>query len=203
MKELNPLISYLILTDRIINHNMVFVTDKMFDGSWLQDHMENLKSENVIDFDAPHYVSDPSVKFTLGDKANDYFQNQIPKLFLDHFDRINSEKRGLEKQIASILNYDQNEMHQKIVNAKTNLKSIELLVDNEEHLSGLKKDIKRLELYFEDLTLLNESYQMLYTNILQPIKIESTKGVKTTTIWAVIGIILTTLFSIILSIYFK
>ena len=119
----------------------------------------------------------------------------------------NSEIKDRDEKIQSLINekneilsYDPEAVKESISNAQKNINTIKSTIAETDLLSSLMPTIEQTEKYISSVSEVNNDYVNVYKNIILPLKKESESGVNATVKWAIIGIIASTVVSIVLNI---
>ena len=106
----------------------------------------------------------------------------------------------LHKELDYILSFSPTQIESEVSKLSQDICSIKKTISNNDLLKSLLPTLTELENYSKDIAKINKSYREIYLNILQPIKDDSKKSIKTTVRWAIIGIVITTVVSLLITI---
>jgi len=106
----------------------------------------------------------------------------------------------LQAELDYIQSFSPNKIESDLSKLDQDICSIKKTISNNTLLNSLLPTLTELENYLNDIAKINKSYREIYLNILQPIKNDSNKGIKTTVRWAIISIIITTAVSLLFTI---
>ena len=109
----------------------------------------------------------------------------------------------LQKELDYILSFSPTQIENDLSKLNRDICSIKKTINNNDILKSLLPTLTELDDYSKDIAKINKSYREIYLNILQPIKHDSKKSIKTTVRWAIISIVITTAVSLLITILVK
>ena len=112
---------------------------------------------------------------------------------------IEEETSELEKQLKAILTFDPEQMTAEIEKAQRQLVEAKAAATANEMLKPILKPIGEIERHFASVVEVSKAYDNVYKNIIRPVQREGQEGVKATVRWAIISIVVSTLFSVAIS----
>lgn len=112
---------------------------------------------------------------------------------------IEAETIELEKHIKEILTFDPEQMTAEIEKAQRQLVEAKTAATANEMLKPILKPIGEIERHFASVVEVSKSYDNVYKNIIRPVQREGQEGVRATVRWAIISIVLSTMFSVAIS----
>ncbi len=125
---------------------------------------------------------------------NDYFEGVLVKEILN-------DKMTLIKEIEEVMQYSPTLISTQVETVKSDLEVINKKLESNELFKPFLKTIKNLENYVLEIEKINGIYNIIYKNLIKPVRLEGTKGIKTTTVWAIVSIVLTSIASILINIF--
>jgi hypothetical protein len=130
--------------------------------------------------------------------ANDIISKMENKDSLIH--DLTEQISELHKELDYIQSFSPAQIENKLSKLSQDICLIKKTISNNDLLKSFLPTLTELENYSNDIAKINKSYREIYLNILQPIKNDSNKGIKTTVRWAIISIIITTAVSLLITI---
>lgn len=112
---------------------------------------------------------------------------------------VESETSELERQLKEILTFDPEQMTAEIEKAQRQLVEAKVAATANEMLKPILKPIGEIERHFASVVEVSKAYDNVYKNIIRPVQREGQEGVKATVRWAIISIVVSTLFSVVIS----
>jgi len=135
--------------------------------------------------------------------AKKFLEENIRDLLYKKHQEISNRISVLKNEIIELINYNPEKINNDIAISKKNISEILKQVDQDDILKPLIFKLQSITKYLDDVASINTNYLRIFKTLLIPIKTEGIRSVKTTVIWAIISILLTTLFAILISIYFN
>ena len=114
------------------------------------------------------------------------------------FEEIDKELSDLNRRIMEIITFDPDSLKTDIAGAKTQLQSIRVSVQTNHLLEPLLHQIAEIDKHLHSVAAVADRYEDVYRNIIRPVQLEGQSGVKATVRWAIIGIVASTVISIVL-----
>ncbi len=124
-----------------------------------------------------------------------FLQEYYNQYHTDLLDRINKQTTELK----DIYGFLPENIVQEINDSKSSLNDIVNSIKGSEFLKPLEPKIKEINEYLDKTEKVIKNYENIYINIIKPIKSEGKQGIRATTIWAILSIVITTIISIYLS----
>jgi hypothetical protein len=112
---------------------------------------------------------------------------------------IEAETSELEKNLKEILTFDPEQMTADIEKAQRQLVEARMAATANEMLKPILKPIGEIERHFASVVEVSKAYNNVYKNIIRPVQREGQEGVKATVRWAIISIVVSTMFSVAIS----
>lgn len=114
-----------------------------------------------------------------------------------------SRIKELEDNIENILSFNPDKLGNQIHKALKDVNDISELISKNENLKSLSESVNDIKKHLGNVTTVNDEYIEIYKHIIKPIEKQSKQSAKHTAWWGIIGIIITTIVSIILQYYMK
>lgn len=174
------------------------------EGLWVEFielHLDYYSEQKLITYVRKweeDYGSYWEIKFNYNDLIT-YYNNESAIDINNELINIDKSLKDKENAIKELIGFSPSKLEIEIADTKSKLDSIKNLSKTNEILRPIVEKIDILSNYLNEMHSLNNSYITIYKNLINPVKEESVKGVKATTTWAIIGIIVTTLISILIT----
>ena len=125
--------------------------------------------------------------------------NYLIDLIKEYSNDLENEVNSKTEQLRSIYSFSPENIINEINNSKLKLNEILTSVSTSDYLKALEPKINEINTYLTKTESIIRNYENIYLSIIKPIKQESKQGIRSTTIWAIISIILTSIVSLYLS----
>lgn len=118
-------------------------------------------------------------------------------------DALSKSVQQLNTRIQEILTFDPNRFSKQIIATQTTIDELKKKISSNDILKSLSKPLTEIEKHFQDLRQVSDNYEQIYKNIILPVKEEGRSGVRQTVKWAIISIVVSTILSGLISLYFS
>lgn len=112
---------------------------------------------------------------------------------------IEIDYKNLEFLIKDLFTFEPEKLSLDINSAQKKLIEAKSLAKSNTLLSPILNSIEEIEKHFASVVVVSNNYADIYKNIIRPVQIASEDGVKSTVKWAIISVIISSIFSLILS----
>lgn len=119
----------------------------------------------------------------------------VSKLYAESVLATDAEKR----RVADLIGFDLDGIRNSLDKLNNEIGKAAEIAETSDGLRYLKPEIEELAKSFVSLRAVLNGYEDVYRNVLKPIQKEGEKSIKATAIWAMIGIVLSTIASIFLT----
>ncbi|MES2299465.1 MAG: hypothetical protein V4582_20680 [Pseudomonadota bacterium] len=111
---------------------------------------------------------------------------------------IDGDMEDLKRRLSEILTFDPESLKAEIASAAAQLNDARKSAEESELLRPLLQQISIIERHFNGVAVVADKYEDVYKNIIRPVQLEGESGVRATVRWAIIGIVASTVISIVL-----
>lgn len=105
----------------------------------------------------------------------------------------------LNNRINEILTFNPQRLSNEIKSIEGTIIKTKAQLNSNPILQPLASQLDKVEAHFKSLSVVANNYEEVYKNIILPVKEEGKSGVRQTVKWAIISIIVSTIFSILIS----
>ena len=165
---------------------------KLFsNGSDLESFLYELNGEGIV-----HYEEigedgfAPIVMAGTTKRTHEYLATLLQE--------IDKEMEDLKLRLREILTFDPESLQVEIAGAAAQLNAAKKSAEESPLLRPLLQQISIIERHFNGVAVVADKYEDVYKNIIRPVQLEGESGVKATVRWAIIGIVASTVISVVL-----
>lgn len=98
-------------------------------------------------------------------------------------------KRELHIRLTEVLKHDPDRLRAEIAKSELHIKDARDQIKKNPILQPLGEPLRDIERHFSSISNVARNYDDVYKNILKPMQDEGRKGIRTTVVWAVVGIV--------------
>lgn len=113
-------------------------------------------------------------------------------------EEIESDLSDLNRRIREILTFDPERLRSDIAAAVAQLQNARSSAQGNDLLRALLGPIAEIDRHLQGVSAVADRYEDIYRNVIRPVQLEGQAGVKATVRWAIIGIVTSTVISIVL-----
>ncbi|MFE0588150.1 hypothetical protein [Pantoea vagans] len=117
------------------------------------------------------------------------------------FIKLENDYAQLEKKIEGLYTFNPKAITEKIESTSRKVIDMERLAESNDLLKPLTGALFEMKQNLVSISNVTNNYEDVYKNIIKPIQDESKSGVQATVKWAVISIVISTIFSWLVSNY--
>ncbi|EPX9619307.1 hypothetical protein ACW6G1_004905 [Pseudomonas aeruginosa] len=114
-------------------------------------------------------------------------------------EKIETEHVALDQRITDILTFNPRALTNRIYDTKRQIDEVNKHVASNELLKPLSGPLREIQNHFDSIRVVSEGYEHIYKNIIRPVQEEGKSGVKATVKWAILGVLISTGISLIIS----
>jgi len=106
---------------------------------------------------------------------------------------------GLERRISEMLTFDPAALSKNFEATEKKLKEVASTITGNDLLKPIEKPLSEIRKHFESAKVVSDQYEEIYKNIVRPIQEEGKSGIRATVAWAIVGILSSTVITLIIS----
>jgi len=160
-------------------------------GNTLDSYLYELNEEGIIRYEeigADGFA--PLVMAGSNKRTHEYLFTLLQE--------IDREMEDLKRRLGEILTFDPESLQVEIAGAAAQLNAARKSAEESTLLRPLLQQISIIEKHFNGVAVVVDKYEEVYKNIIRPVQLEGESGVKATVRWAIIGIVASTVISVLL-----
>ncbi|WP_342089296.1 hypothetical protein [Dyadobacter sp. OTU695] len=164
-----------------------------------EDYLFQLNDKGLLYYD--EFGEDgfkPIVMCSTVPQTRDYLKHLILEIeYNGTCDRNEIER--LDKRITDILTFNPKKLSDELKATESVIAATKEQLRSSSLLQPMIPQLNQIEEHFKSLNKVARNYEEVYKNIILPVKEEGKLGVRQTVRWAILSIIISTLFSIIIT----
>lgn len=165
----------------------------------LEDYLFKLNEEGILNYEE---IGDEGFKPIIICSVKPETIGYLKKLIIEIEIHNSSYLRDmvlLNKRITDILTFNPNRLSEEINSTEKIISQTKEQLKSNPILQPLSLQLEQIEIHFNSLSKIANNYEDIYKNIILPVREEGKAGVRQTVKWAIISIIASTIFSLIIS----
>ncbi|WP_222165920.1 hypothetical protein [Edaphocola aurantiacus] len=140
----------------------------------------------------------PIIMCSVDEKTRVYYKKLLNDLH--EFQLKNAtEIDRLNDRIKDILTFNPKRLSNEIKATEQKIQGTKKLIASDPTLTSLSPQLAQIEAHFSSISKVADNYEDIYKNIILPVKEEGKAGVRQTVKWAIIGIAISSIVSIIIT----
>ncbi len=159
-----------------------------------EEHLDFLETQGVLTYEALGESDFSDINYVIHLNIYDNLIHALENMK----DRVNQTELTIKEREQRVFGFSSDDIGAELNQAMEQLATIENNIVDANLLQALQPKVKEIKASIDSLRRVTNVYDDIHRNVIVPLKEESEKGVRVTTRWAILSILITLLITLVI-----